>query len=502
VSRCLVKHEPPRCIRILYNFSCYLPALVVRWIVSRERCFIMSDMKAHLDKIRSDAAECRLLSSIANSEKREMFATIAEHLNSLAFEVERSMVVEGAHLPFVEHRSAEFIADLPAVPIPAISTPHVTHEVKKSRRVLPWLAIVFVVLSVGLLSQTQGTDSPFFSSQRWLPFRNEVAEEPKLSPSETQEQKRVADQLSTLTARFGSLEKALDNLKTARAEPPTVSSDASAASAEAIAALKTELLAVRRDLEANAALLSKANDEANHLKKTADTLNTTLQDELKKSAALTSELTSARRDVESATAFARKAGDEAARLQRSLDSANATLRVEREKSDALADNLADARHAQETKTLPVNNVGRDTIGSTRASDAKNPEAEQEAKKQATEANPSNKVVMAKPSAVTSMPTQSGNSDAKLDSETSHLIARAQLLLSQGNINGARAVLERAIEMGSSKASFVIAETYDPAILPRWNVYGTRGDIAKAREYYAKAADGGNEEAKGRLRSLH
>jgi TPR repeat protein len=82
-----------------------------------------------------------------------------------------------------------------------------------------------------------------------------------------------------------------------------------------------------------------------------------------------------------------------------------------------------------------------------------------------------------------------------DSQAAHLMARAQSLLSQGDINGARIFLERAVEMGSAKASFAIAETYDPRVLSHWNVYGTRGDAAKAREFYAKAAAGGIERGK-------
>jgi len=82
-----------------------------------------------------------------------------------------------------------------------------------------------------------------------------------------------------------------------------------------------------------------------------------------------------------------------------------------------------------------------------------------------------------------------------------LMARANGLLAQGDISGARIVLERAIEMGSAGASFAIAETYDPRVLSGWKTYGTRGDAAKAREFYAKASASGIEEAKDRLESL-
>jgi len=46
----------------------------------------MKDMQAHVGKIRSDAAECMMLSNLVNEESRHVFARIAEHLNSLALE--------------------------------------------------------------------------------------------------------------------------------------------------------------------------------------------------------------------------------------------------------------------------------------------------------------------------------------------------------------------------------------------------------------------------------
>jgi hypothetical protein len=52
----------------------------------------MKDMQAHLEKLRSDAAECALISNLATEpEKRELFARLAEHLAVLASEVERAI---------------------------------------------------------------------------------------------------------------------------------------------------------------------------------------------------------------------------------------------------------------------------------------------------------------------------------------------------------------------------------------------------------------------------
>ena len=89
-----------------------------------------------------------------------------------------------------------------------------------------------------------------------------------------------------------------------------------------------------------------------------------------------------------------------------------------------------------------------------------------------------------------------------NAEAAKLIARASALLGQGDIGAARIVLELAAESGNARASFMLAETYDPAILTAWGTYGTRSDVTKARELYAKAHAGGIQEAKYRLNALH
>jgi hypothetical protein len=76
-----------------------------------------------------------------------------------------------------------------------------------------------------------------------------------------------------------------------------------------------------------------------------------------------------------------------------------------------------------------------------------------------------------------------------------------VLLGQGDIGAARLVLERA---GGTEpqGEFHACETYDPAILTAWGTYGTRSEVTKARELYAKAHAGGIQEAKDRLNALH
>jgi hypothetical protein len=52
----------------------------------------MQDMKRRLDQLRDEAAECAITSGLADTkEKRELFARLAKHLNSLADDVERTI---------------------------------------------------------------------------------------------------------------------------------------------------------------------------------------------------------------------------------------------------------------------------------------------------------------------------------------------------------------------------------------------------------------------------
>jgi len=52
----------------------------------------MIDYQSHLETLRKNAAEAALISQLASaSQKRELFAKFAAHLDTLASEVERAM---------------------------------------------------------------------------------------------------------------------------------------------------------------------------------------------------------------------------------------------------------------------------------------------------------------------------------------------------------------------------------------------------------------------------
>jgi TPR repeat protein len=75
------------------------------------------------------------------------------------------------------------------------------------------------------------------------------------------------------------------------------------------------------------------------------------------------------------------------------------------------------------------------------------------------------------------------------------------LIADGDISGARLMLERALADGSDRAAFQLAETYDPRMLLEWNVVGLTANTARARELYGIAADRGVTAAKERLVGL-
>ena len=55
----------------------------------------MQDIKAQLEKLRTDAAECALIRDLATDpQKRALFTRLAEHLGTLASEVEAAMAAK------------------------------------------------------------------------------------------------------------------------------------------------------------------------------------------------------------------------------------------------------------------------------------------------------------------------------------------------------------------------------------------------------------------------
>ena len=130
-----------------------------------------------------------------------------------------------------------------------------------------------------------------------------------------------------------------------------------------------------------------------------------------------------------------------------------------------------------------------TSGRSSASELPRPEPQSTAREAASALDP--KVAMG-----TERSTSASDASREL-----RLLARANALLRQADISGARLLLEHALERGSARAAFMLAETYDARVLQSWRARGISGDLAKARELYERAQAGGIEDAKERIETL-
>lgn len=94
-----------------------------------------------------------------------------------------------------------------------------------------------------------------------------------------------------------------------------------------------------------------------------------------------------------------------------------------------------------------------------------------------------------------------NVASKSVSAEDRLTMRGDALFRQGDISGARLLLERAREAGSARATFILAETFDPHVLSERGAIGIRSDAAKARDLYGRALAQGIDQASARLEAL-
>jgi hypothetical protein len=83
-------------------------------------------------------------------------------------------------------------------------------------------------------------------------------------------------------------------------------------------------------------------------------------------------------------------------------------------------------------------------------------------------------------------------------EQQQMMLRADTMLHEGDIAGARTILARLDRVGNGQASFDLAQTYDPVMLNRWNVLGIAPDADKAMQFYKRARDEGIAEAQEHL----
>jgi hypothetical protein len=86
-------------------------------------------------------------------------------------------------------------------------------------------------------------------------------------------------------------------------------------------------------------------------------------------------------------------------------------------------------------------------------------------------------------------------------EVAASLARANALITSGDVAAARLVLRHPADSGDAQAAMLLAETYDPAFLEKLGVRGFVPNVAMARDWYEKARKFGAAEAARRLEVL-
>jgi uncharacterized coiled-coil protein SlyX len=184
----------------------------------------MTDLQTNLAKIRTDAAECHLLSNLATDEKRALFARLAEHLNALALEVEKTIAANGgaagvtrAEIPL----SVSLVAsqDVESGPEGHADVAHAAdpEQAVRSRRMLPWLLVIASAAIAGALiwvNHRDEMDAPLVPTVQSKPESSAVPQDDAIKAmaavlyEQQRERKVLTEQLNALAARVDNLEKA------------------------------------------------------------------------------------------------------------------------------------------------------------------------------------------------------------------------------------------------------------------------------------------------------
>src|SRR5712691_3596860 len=312
-----------------------------------------------------------------------------------------------------------------------------------------------------------------------------------------QERKQERDRADALARALNSVRAELD---TARAAGLETAQTTEAAKIEQELAFgkerdKTEtvareLAAARKEAAARSALLAAAHAGVLQVTETNRALaaeqKLALASERDRADALARELTSVRNELE--------AGN------RQIAALNA-LRALHSREPAL-DRSQERMAESSSRAIEGNGLSQgqisgkavaSTSGRSSVSELPRPEAPSAAREAASDLVP-------KVAAGTERSTSASAAPRSLVDEQ-RLLARATAFLVIAAIRGARLLLQHALERGSARAAFMLAETYDAHVLQSWRASGISGDRTKARELYERAQAGGIEDAKERIEAL-
>jgi hypothetical protein len=326
----------------------------------------------------------------------------------------------------------------------------------------------------------------------------EVAQAAAAEIEQKQALKQERDRAEALARELTSLRAELDTARAAG--PQTVQTNAAAKIEQELAfgkerdqteRLARELASARKETEARSALLAAVHAEVLEATETNRALaaeqKLALASERDRADALARELTSVRNELE--------AGNRQIAALNALRALHSHESAADHSQERMAESSSRTTEGKGRSPEQISaEAAASTSGQSSASELPRPEAQSTAREAASDSGPKVAAAIER-----STPASAASSRSTVDEQ--RLLARANALLRQVDINGARLLLEYALERGSARAAFMLAETYDARVLRSWRALGVSGDLTTARELYARAQAGGIEDAKERIETL-
>jgi TPR repeat protein len=93
---------------------------------------------------------------------------------------------------------------------------------------------------------------------------------------------------------------------------------------------------------------------------------------------------------------------------------------------------------------------------------------------------------------------SGDNTQLDDEKIAMLVTKGKGFLKDGDLASARLLFQPAADAGNAEAAFILGTTFDPLFIRRMGVVGMEPDLARARQWYKRAAELGSVDASQQL----
>jgi hypothetical protein len=499
----------------------------------------LTSVRAELDMARAAGLEAARTAEATKIGQEQAFKQESDKTEKLALELASARKEAEANSVLLAAARAEVLeATEKNKAIAAEQSPALASEHDRAETLARELTSVRAELDTARVSGQQAAQSAEAAKiGQERAFKEERDKTERLTRELASARKEAEARSALLAAAHAEVLQATENKAVAVEQKPALASEHDRAET-----LARESTFVRAELDTARASGQEAARSAEAAKQSAEAAKIgqerALKEERDKTERLTRELASARKEAEARSALLAAAHAEVLQAMQTGEAAAAEQKLalarERDRADPLARELASVRNELEAANRQIAALNAHAVAScqltvdsselrmaepsSRTAEDKAPRPQQiSGEAVASIPGPSSASELPRPEPQSTAPEAASDSDPKVAMRTERstsesaasrpsadeqrLLARANALLRQAEISSARPLLERALERGSARAAFMLAETYDARVLQSWRVRGISGDPAKARELYERAQAGGIEDAKERIRTL-